>query len=161
MEEENIIPDSDEELKENYQTQISDLPDEVLENIFSRCSLYDDMENVKITCKRWYSIAQSKSIKINNKIKDRIKCTCNFLYYYFISEVVSYLQTNFEESLLQGRVDTVTLCAVVNQNGQIVPPGSWATERFGHMACYYSKIRDTIKVKMYLSHNIIILLLLL
>lgn len=56
------------------------------------------------------------------------------------AEVVLFLQTNFEDAVIKGRVTTARLSAGINHLGQIVPPGSWATERFGHMACYYGKM---------------------
>lgn len=41
-------------------TVIMDLPDEILENIFARVSTYDDLDNVRLTCKRFYFVYKSK-----------------------------------------------------------------------------------------------------
>ena len=41
-------------------THINDLPDEVLENIFTRVSPYNDFDNIKCVCRKWNSLAQSK-----------------------------------------------------------------------------------------------------
>lgn len=43
---------------------IMDLPDEILENIFARVSTYDDLDNVRLTCKRFYFVFKSKLRKL-------------------------------------------------------------------------------------------------
>jgi len=40
-------------------TSIRDLPDEILENIFARVPPYDDLDSVKLVCKRWNRITRS------------------------------------------------------------------------------------------------------
>jgi len=41
-------------------TSITDLPEELVENIFSRLSPYNELEEVKLVCKHWNKIAKSK-----------------------------------------------------------------------------------------------------
>lgn len=41
-------------------TGIDDLPDETLEDIFSRLSTYTDLDSVKSVSRRWNSMAKSK-----------------------------------------------------------------------------------------------------
>jgi hypothetical protein len=65
-----------------------------------------------------------------------VACFFANIYLIFVG-AVTHLQANFEQSILEGRVETLMHSAVINKSGNIEPPGSWATERFGHMACYF------------------------
>ena len=57
-----VVNSGDNSIDSNNEEQvpIEKLPDEILENIFSRISPYDDLDNVKAVSRRWNRIAQSK-----------------------------------------------------------------------------------------------------
>lgn len=40
---------------------ITDLPDEILENIFARVSPYDDLDSLRAVCQRFYFVSKSES----------------------------------------------------------------------------------------------------
>lgn len=39
---------------------IMNLPDEILENIFARISPYNDLDNIRLVCKRFYCVSKSE-----------------------------------------------------------------------------------------------------
>jgi hypothetical protein len=51
--------------------------------------------------------------------------------------VIDGLKNNFEQSVVEGKVECLVLSPVINEQGQLTPAGSWISERFGHVACYY------------------------
>jgi len=51
-------------------------------------------------------------------------------------EVLKNMKSNFEQSIIEGKVVCETYSPNVNDQGQVTPAGSWILERFGHVACY-------------------------
>ncbi|CAL8111450.1 unnamed protein product [Orchesella dallaii] len=95
---------------ENHATGILDLPDEILENIFARVSPYNDLDSIRQVCKRWYTVSK---------------------------KVISSLQSNFEQSVIDGNLQCEVISAPIPEQGQRL--GSCISERFGHMCGYYDK----------------------